>query len=100
MPLPPNRLRSFRTATRHQCSKGAAAELNILLADNRQPIRLLDRQAGRQRSPRFRRVPLTEVMHRTCLSIAGGLALLARSPSDDLKSSAPKIEVRSRDGVP
>ncbi len=100
MPLPPNRLRSFKTASGHQCSKGAAEELNIMQADIRRRVRLLGRQGGQTRSPRSRGMSLTEVMRRTFLGVAGTLALLARSLANHLKSSAPMVEVRCCAGVP
>ena len=100
MPLSTNRLRSFKAASGHQRSKGAAAELDFLQADFSQRIRLLGRNARMEHSTRSPGVSSTEAMRRAFLSVAGGLLLPARSLADDLESSAPMVEFRCHAGDP
>lgn len=100
MPLSTNRLRSFKAASGHQCSKGAAAELDFLQAHISQRIRLLDRNARTEHATPSPGVSSTEARRRAFPSVAGGLALLTRNLADDLKSSAPMFEFRCHAGDP
>jgi len=99
MALSLNWLRSFEAAARLQSFTGAAEELNISQAAISQQVRLLEDYAGIRLFNRLPRgVSLTEAGRRLFVNVAGGLALLERSFTDDLKSSASTVEVRCNTG--